>query len=318
MMKTRHDPVSKYEPLAVGLLLAVAAILAPVPLYLLAIVLLGLPHVLWEMNWVKRIYGASIPSVWWLAMGCVLLLQVFARLGNWAALVPSEISVVLDLMTLAVLALMTAGLVQHLGGRHARRSVLLALATGIGLILAVAAGNVVGVLVFLAIAHNFTPWLLTPHNLRVAQQPARRPLSLLFLLPWLVALLLWFAPTLAPSLDLSGKPWLPGEAAWFQLHLPETFRAALSAMVLAQCLHYYAVLRLWPAMLPSQGFRQWQKWAVLLTVLLLGYFLMNFSSARRLYAVASGVHAWLELPLILLLLSGIQPVSPDVLIEERF
>jgi hypothetical protein len=57
--------------------------------------------------------------------------------------------------------------------------------------------------------------------------------------------------------------------------------------------------------LPKNAIRSGQVLAVILSALLTLYFIDDFNHARQLYSVASGVHAWLELPLIALLLTGV-------------
>ena len=46
----------------------------------------------------------------------------------------------------------------------------------------------------------------------------------------------------------------------------------------------------------------WHYWALAASLLLSLYFIYDFTQARQLYAVAAGIHAWLEWPLIALLL----------------
>ena len=74
--------------------------------------------------------------------------------------------------------------------------------------------------------------------------------------------------------------------------------------MLAQCLHYYCVLRLLPSTLSATVSRQWQIGAIAASLALTLYFFHDFTAARQLYAVAAGAHAWIELPLMLLLLGG--------------
>lgn len=305
-----HWPVSRTEVVGVGITLSVVAIAAPLQLYLVALIVFGLPHVLWEMNWIRHTYRHSLPTHWWMAIFSILLLQAAARLGTWANAMPAEITMVVDLLTLALLAFTTAMLVNRHGGPRPWLAAIIAVAAGIGLIAAVDAGSVAGVLLLLAIAHNLTPLALVPSNQQITQTPARHTLGLLFALPWLVMVVVLMNTSIqAPSVVEStpNSTWMPGEAVWLQQHIPLGFQAALSGLVLSQCLHYYCVLRLLPSTLKPDVSRQWQTWALIASALLSLYYIFDFASARRLYSVAAGVHAWLELPLILLLLSGIEP-----------
>lgn len=306
--------VSRTEMWVVGIVLSVAAIAAPLQLYLVALIVFGLPHVLWEMNWIRHTYRHSLPTRWWMAIFSILLLQAAARLGTWANALPAEVTMVVDLITLTLLAFIAARIVHRHGGPRPWLAAIIAVAAGIGLIAAVDASSVAGVLLLLAVVHNFTPLALVPSNQRLSRAPARHTLGLLFALPWLAMVVVLMGTSIqAPSVvesTLNGT-WMPGEAVWLQQHIPLGFQAALSELVLSQCLHYYCVLRLLPSTLKPDVSRQWQTWALVASALLSLYFIFDFASARRLYSVASGVHAWLELPLILLLLSGIVPQLPN-------
>ncbi len=293
--------VSILELLLVGTGLSLAAIAMPLPLYVLALSLFGLPHVLWEMNWVRHTYGRSIPRQgWWLLLG-ILLVQAGTRLAVWFGWVTAEVTLWVDVLTLVVLLWVAAGLVYHYGGVRAWLVALFAVLLGAALLVAVQTENLVIVLTLLAIAHNFTPLFLVLGQQQFGTLPSRRVLPLLFSLPLWVMAIVWLMGVPDP---VATGLWMPGEAYWLQQFWAEGFNAALSGLILAQCLHYYTVLRLLPTTL-EQGM-PWPWWlgAGSLSVLLAGYFWMDFTSARSLYSVAAGMHAWLEFPLICLLLSG--------------
>jgi hypothetical protein len=297
---TRLPELSTLELLVVGISLAALAMLAPLPLYLVALVVFGLPHVLWELNWIRQTYRQRIPARWWLVWLAILLVQACTRFGAWLGWVQGETTMVVDLLTLALLIFAAAALAYRQGGARAWLIAGVAVLLGFGLLLAVNAGNLVGVLVLLAIAHNFTPLFLVPREQTFGNLPSGRVLVLLFSLPLLVVALLLLVGVSATSSGL----WMPSEATWLQQHLQQGFGAVLSGLILAQCLHYYSVLRLLPTTLPPVTASQWQIGALVLSLALTGYFAVDFTAARKLYAVASGVHAWLEFPLILLLFSA--------------
>lgn len=305
----RHWPVTHTELAGVGIGLAIAAMLAPLQMYLIALILFGLPHVLWEMNWVRHTYRRSLPTPWWMAFFAILLLQATARLGTWANVVPAEITMAVDALTLALLAFLVAKAVHRHGGPRAWLAAVIAVVIGCGLIVAVDAGSVAGVLLVLAVVHNFTPLALVPPNQRFGKTQARRALALLFTLPWLLAAAILVSGFSSPVSNAMGSvpegAWMPNETVWLRQHFAAGFAAALSGLVLSQCLHYYCVLRLLPATLKPDVSRKWQTGALAASVALTLYFVYDFTSARKLYSVAAGVHAWLELPLMLLLLSGI-------------
>lgn len=310
-------PVTRTEQLIVGAILAMAAIVAPLQLYLVALALFGLPHVLWEMNWARHTYQPSLPMRWWAAFIVVLLLQASVRLGAWAKTIPPEITMVVDVLTLALLAFLAATAMQRHGGPRAWPATVVAVAIGAGLIAAIDAGSVAGVLLVLAVIHNFTPLALVPANRRFGKTPAHQARGLLFTLPWLVAGIMLASGFTSPVTETMGitpsGSWMPNEATWLRQHFAQGFSAMLSGLVLSQCLHYYCVLRLLPSTLRPDASRRWRTGAIIVSAALSVFFMLDFNSARKLYAVAAGVHAWLELPLMLLLLSGIvlQPPSAE-------
>jgi hypothetical protein len=227
---------------------------------------------------------------------------------------------VVDLLTLALLAFLSATAMRHHGGPRALLAAVIAVLIGVGLIVAVDAGNVAGILLILAIAHNFTPLALVPGNRQFGRTPAKQALGLLFTLPWLVAMAMLAGGYISPFTDTmsigQNSAWMPSEAKWLHQYFAQGFSAMLSGLVLSQCLHYYCVLRLLPSTLGPTSSRQWQVGAFVVSVALTVFFIFDFNSARKLYAVAAGFHAWLELPLMLLLLSGITLKPPSFVTRQ--
>mgnify|MGYP006274696433 CR=1 FL=1 len=81
--------------------------------------------------------------------------------------------------------------------------------------------------------------------------------------------------------------------------------ALLSAVALAQVLHYYCVIRLLPAAEARRSGRAMLSpgacaAALAATAALAAYFWADPAAARGLYAVAAGAHAWLEWPVLLM------------------
>jgi hypothetical protein len=263
----------------------------------------GLPHVLWEFNWVRQTYGAKLaPALWW-SWGIILGLQASVRLAVFLGM-NGEISLYTDLLSLLALLSVVIVSVIRAPTRLSLLRLSLILIIGAALISTLYTDNIVAVLVILAIAHNFTPVLLVPTQQRFAHLPSRRVLIGLFSLPLLILGLSISIHLPANTSDL----WMPSEAKWLQQHIPQWASGLLSAVILAQCLHYYSVLRLMPTTLAAQPPLKlvglaWQYWALAASLLLSLYFIYDFTQARQLYAVAAGIHAWLELPLIALLLT---------------
>jgi hypothetical protein len=305
-----------------GLLLALLllATLVPGPLYLVSLAVLGLPHVVWELAYLRSRYGGRWPARWWVGVLLLLAVQLVLRMAAWTGHLSSDALPVADLLVL--LALLAAVLLAPRGVGWGPRAA--ALAGALVLIGVLQAGQMTAALLVLALLHNFTPVGLAWDLAR--DDPAHRPLArrttALFGLPLAVVALGaagWWPQPLAGTgqgwlLAASPLPLLDSAAGWQAGPLPA---ALASAMVLAQCLHYHQVLQVLPA---AQAQRTGQVpmprvlrgIAIAVSAALALYFAWSFADARQLYAVAAGVHAWLEWPVLLLaLLSARGPVITE-------
>lgn len=287
--------------------LGVMALWDPVILYLVALAVFGLPHVLWEMAWVRQTWAAVLPRTFLWSLFGALAVQASARFAVWTDRIDAGTAALCDAVTLA-LALMAA-LTLFRRARTLQRLGLALLAITLPAVLIVIADtpHVMGVLAALAIAHNFTPIGLVPGHARIGRWPARSVLVVLFAAPVGLFLVLWLMGAGARPM----QPWTPAELGWAQGVSPAFSHALLPALVWAQCLHYLAVLYLLPrAIGPAWKGLPWRLVALGACALLLIWFALDFSRARGVYAIAAGVHAWIEWPLILLALLGLgQPGS---------
>ncbi len=282
------------------------ALMAPVPLHLVALALFGLPHVVWEMAFVRSRYGARWPRRWWHALWAVLALQAMVRGGDALDIVPSQWVQAADIATLALIGALVACAPRGTGA--AAR--LVGAAGAIALVWLLAAGELIVALLWLSLLHNFTPLLLAWDLARedASQRPVAWGVTALLVLPLgVVAAALavpafadWVAAAQGGASDAAPlAAQLPFGAA------PQLLPALLTALALAQCAHYLCVIHLLPqaearrsgrSPLPGRG----RAAALLATAALAVYFLIDPPSARELYAVAAGAHAWLEWPVLLM------------------
>jgi hypothetical protein len=286
------------------LLLLVAVCCLPLPLYLVVLAVFGLPHVVWEMAFLRSRYAGCGSRRWWQALALILLIQASVRFAAWLGLAHAWFSQFVDLIALFVMALIVLFAPRGAGWRVRTGGLLLA---GIALWM-LEQGDYLSALLLLGVVHNFTPlafvWDMARIDLRF--KPLARYVSLLFVLPLLVAASGWVAPV---SFASAQQSLLEGQ---LPSALGGTYRPALlSAMVLAQCLHYYCVIYLLPrAEVQRTGntvIAPSLKYITLAVVsAMLIYFLVNYSAARQLYSVAAGVHAWLEWPVLLMMLQVVR------------
>lgn len=304
-------------PLALGttavLATAVAATALPLLTYSLSLAVFGLAHVAAELRYVGRRFGGRVRGGLLVGM-CLLLvavvgLRVAQQAGLWqgTARLQTELLVVLALAGLALPALLRgAGVPLGIG---------LGVAALLGLGLLV---SPMGTALLLACLHNLTPVGFLAEALRGPGR--RRALALagvVFLgVPALIATGLPAAGLDALGVrapDLSLLPTGP-LSAQLGAYLPRALHGeawaphAFSALVFAQCMHYAAVLHVLPriadagAAPPERASARWM-WrglTLLVGATLLGVFLVDFKTARGWYGIFAAVHAWSEVPLLLL------------------
>jgi len=300
-----------------ALLLALASAAAPLLVYSLTLAVFGFPHVLYELRYVSRRFGPDLAARlrWGLAalLAGVLVLRAGNQLDWWGRLPTTEIELglILGLCLLATPPLWRAG------GR--------ARWLGLGLVALFALGMAISpvhTLFTLAILHNWTPVGFVADALEGSQR--RRAL-------WLCGLLYGVVPlVLASGLPMEGLARLglyqPQESvlptgplaghlgAWLApdwRDRPWT-EAAFQALTYAQCMHYVAVIgmlprlrqaaRGWPARLAEAPDRRFLWMNVGAAAISLGWYATSFKGAKAFYSLPAGVHASVELPLLLLAL----------------
>ena len=283
--------------------ITVLAAAAALPLYLVALSCFGLPHVLCELAWVRRAVGPRLPSYWWGGLAAILVIQAGGRLAVWRGWITSAPAIEIDVLTLALALWLVLALPLSVTGGRAWLMRGLALGSGVLLTMAVTLGSaevIMALLVGLSVLHNVMPLGLA--RLGRPEGGSWAPgMGWMMLLPLLLLPLPWLAG------DAIAAPAIlrPMEVNWLQSRLPPSFGGLFSALVLAQCLHYYAVLRLLPrGLAPQWPARRWLWLAGAASLALTLGFWWDFAEARRLYALAGGIHSWLEWPVLLCLLGG--------------
>lgn len=298
---------------ALVLVAAVAAVLLPLGTYTLTLATLGLPHVLAELGYVDARFSARLGRGQRAALAGLLAGAAGLRVAGLLGWAPGSTLAALELGLVAVLAALALPPLARRGAGP--------LALGLSLVALLAGGVVVGpapTLVVLAFLHNLTPVGFLAERLRGATRTrALLACALVFgALPLLIASgrlhalvqsLLQAGPLLdaspfasAGGLDRHLGAFVPGpwlDAAWA---VP-----LFSAAAFLQVMHYAVVLHVLPRLEPSRRVSPGRAALVLALAggALLPLFALDFALARRVYGVAAAVHAWLEVPLLLLALA---------------
>lgn len=298
------------------LILAGFAVAAPLAVYTLTLALFGLPHVLSELRYVDRRFGQRIGRRLLLTIAGLLAAIAATRTAGVFHLLPTSTALPLELSLVAALALSVAG------GSVARRATALTIGLGIGAATALAPFDTA---VTFSILHNLTPlgflWQLSPPAARARLiVPAT---SALLGLPLLVATGL---PHLAlESFGLVAPGTNPLHAgplgAQLFVYVPGALSASrhavdfFTASVVAQVGHYLSVIVVLPVLLArlepgARGIIPWPRgrWffagLAIVSLISLMKFAVGFAEARSFYGIFASVHAWLEIPVLILALTG--------------
>ncbi len=293
---------------AVLAIAALAAVAWPLATYTLTLAAFGLFHVLAELRFVALRFGPRVATDLRRALVGLVVLVALGRLARRLEWVDAFSADVLELLAGIALVVVVVPTLARAG----RSRVALACIVGVALAVGVAFSPVHALLA-LAVLHNLTP---VGFLAEATHGAARRrtltiatlvfavvPLAIASGLPFaLVRALGVAAPELAvlPAgpLESHMRAYLPVDSldAPWALH-------AFSACVFLQCAHYLAVIDVLPRTLPAPRPRAPLLFVgAALTVGLAAFalFVADFADARRSYGVIAAVHAWIEVPLLLL------------------
>ena len=272
-----------------------------------------------ELRYVDLRFGRRLGRALARAMGVALTGIVIARAAPMVERLSPSAAVVLELgCGLSLVALVLPSLLRirpwtaAVGG-------LVAAALALAILVAPAAG-----LLAIAVLHNLTPvgFVLEARRGASRRRAAWWCLAVFAVVPLVIAsgggwALVGATGVAAPEASPLGygplheamKAYLPVGRIdpSLALHL-------FSACVFLQCAHYVAVLAIMSRSLPAdaRGRLRWpgvRWWPLVLaaTALALIPFAFDFAQARRGYGVLAAVHAWIELPILLLALLGPSP-----------
>ncbi len=291
---------------------------APIATFVLMLSAFGLPHVIYELRYCDARFSARTAPRLLTIMGLLLALIALGRVGNGTQMLPSSLFVPLELGLGATLALVAAW--------HMRAHRWLGAAVGLGLALG---ATYFPLETFLAWAwlHNLTP---VGFVAELTEGEERwQWMKVLFLpfvvLPGLVATGV-FHEGLAALVNLpewqAASAFGAGDTPLLSFLPPQSYDLNLfSAAVVAQAMHYVAVIVLLPRLLqargsaaPTQTIVRWPDWrsfaAIVAVTSAIAFvvYAVSYRDARAAYAVAAAIHAWIELPVLLMALGqGFRP-----------
>lgn len=300
-------------------LATVASVSAPLLTYGTTLALFGGAHVATELRFVDRRFGPRLGSGLRAGLLGLLAVVVLLRLGKTLSWWKGELPLRLELVVVLLLGALVLPVLLRTGGWRAALSLSLLGLLALGLLTSPAA-----TMLSLAVLHNWTPLGFVAEASPAASRGRHLGLALLaFLgLPALVATGLpadllaslgagWPELRLFDSGDLSRNLGVYLPADWHdEPWALDLFRAA----VLAQCLHYTWVIGVLPRLpSPEGGGEPWLGLAEVrgrtfalavggLSLLGLVGWSQDFRDSRSWYGLVAAVHAWIEVPILLLAL----------------
>lgn len=310
---------------------AIAAVALPLATYTVTLALFGLAHVVAELRYVDARFsprlGASVRG----GLAVLLVGVVGVRLLRLAGFLATEdslhweMAVIVGLIAVVLPSLLRRGIVYAAVG----------VVAGVALLIA-DRGDPITAFVVLGLLHNITPVGFLAECLR--GRPRRQAMAVCAVVFGVIPLII---ATGMPRMALAGavvddfSPFAVGSLSQhLYVYVPPAVTATpwavhlFSAAVFLQCMHYAVVVgvlpqldpRVWgrPAStLPWPGRGTLALITATLAGLLLAGFAWSFTDARSWYGVIASVHAWIELPLLLVALAvvGTPPTqarhSPD-------
>lgn len=289
---------------------SVAAVaVAPIAAFVLMISAFGLPHVFYELRYVDERFSARLSPAPLTAIGALVALIAAARIANGMHLVMGDAFLWIELGLGAALALTATALMRQ----NKPLGALIGAAFALGAVFAP-----IPTFLIWAWLHNLTPLGFVAEI--TDGEERRRWLLLLsvpfFVLPALVATGVFhqIADLLFRVAELQWTSVFGAGDKPLQSFLPpDSWDLNLfSAAVVAQSMHYVAVIVLLPRLLrekqgtPVTTILPWPSWpmfAVAVTAIAavaFGIYAVSYTDARAAYGVAAAIHAWIELPVLLL------------------
>jgi hypothetical protein len=284
---------------------------APIAAFVLMISAFGLPHVLYELRYVDERFSARIPRRPLAVIGALIALIAAARIANGMHILMGDLFLWIELGLGAVLAVTATFLMP--------RNKILGAAVAVAFALGATFQPLWTFLIW-AWLHNLTPLGFVAE---ITEGEERRRWLLLLSIPFFVL------PALVATgvfHDLATALFRVAELEWTSMFgagdkpllsflPPDSYDLNLfAAAVVAQSMHYVAVIVLLPRLLKAKqpGHAEtlvpWPTWPVFaaavatIAAVAFGVYAVSYTDARAAYGVAAAIHAWIELPILLIAL----------------
>lgn len=299
---------------------AIFAVACPLATYTFTLATFGLTHVLTELHYVNNRFHQRLGNSLRLRISQLLLLVICFRSSQVFGLIPTWLSIGLELSCVVGLVALVIPILAKKDWRLGVLATILCVILAVGIF-----WSATLTLLLFAILHNITPVGFIAEKLRGWQR--NRAL--------LACAVVFF---LVPLVILSGIPYdflssmglVTLEASLFpvggleihlgafvpkQLHNQVIAIHAFSAAVFLQSMHYAVVIGVLPKWENANQYRttngfltyyeekQFGWFVTFFSTLLFVGFTISFINTRAVYGIVAAVHAWVEIPILLLALA---------------
>ncbi len=311
---------------------ALCASAAPLLVYSTTLATLGAVHVGTELRYVDERFGRRPRPALRAILGVLLAGIVGLRTLAVAKLIGPSLEIQLELLLVAALAVAVVPAVSRKGGARGAVAAAVAVVVGAGALLAP-----IDALIVLAVLHNATPVGFLAERLEGGRRTRALLACVVVFLLVPAALVAGAAdPLLAPfggaRLDAALLRTGPLNAH-LGVFVPRSLfgwsRAEhlFAAATYLQCCHYAVVIGVLPrlsragapdAPAPLRPLVRWPSRRAFLALLVaaaglsLWGFATEFGDARAVYGIAAALHAWVEVPVLLLALCGSERAGGDL------
>jgi hypothetical protein len=259
----------------------IAASIAPLSSYLISISFLGLPHVLYELSYIRKNLMRILPSAFIIIVMTLLLFLVLVRTINLIS--PTPYALIMEVFTL--ISLLLTSLYFRIN---------LALAAMVFLFCIGLIYNPFILLLCLSFIHNLTPW-----GFLSLQGKAQNAWIIFLLNPLLVFLLAYFfavdphyISAATANTYLSHYLLSPQINAWNS--------AFFASAVYLQMVHYYFVIKVLPKLSVKPIHSNRYQWFFYIVTGII--FIAFFKTGKPIYGIIALFHAYLEIPILFYLL----------------
>jgi hypothetical protein len=301
--------------IAISIILSlVMSISFPLMTYGSTLAVFGLAHVANELRFIDQRFGERITRRFSFTLAVLLGGITITRCSMVFGFAPASLAYNFELVLVFLLAFST--LMQVPGARISSLFVVILLSIGF-------LYSPISTILILAVLHNLTPMgfiveIAPPSSKMLALMIC---VAIFLLLPLAIASGI-FAALLEPMIGIHQNVSLLPTGALEQhlgVFLPKSLHTttwatdAFSAIVFAQCMHYLAVTYVMPKLIKKlmpketiKPFFPWPNTAIFwitivgLTAILAIFYLQDFIWARAVYGIAAAMHAYLEIPILLL------------------